>query len=246
MGRRTALVTGGSRGIGAAIARRLANCGYALTIAARREQGLVRFASQLREETGVPVQAVVANLAEESKVREVAAAHASYFDRLDLLVLNAGVGSIANVSETPTKSYDLVLGVNLRSPFLLVRECLPQLRETARTDPARGAKIIGLGSISGVVGEPGIAAYGASKAAMISMCETVTAEESEHGVTASVISPGYVDTDLTEAVRGQVDQEDMLASEDVVELVLAISNLSAKAVVPNAVVTRAGRYIWRA
>lgn len=123
---------------------------------------------------------------------------------------------------------------------------MPALRKTAAAAPERGAKIIGLASISGVAAEPMIAAYGASKAGLISLCEAVTLEESANGVTACAISPGYVDTDMTAWKRDEVDQQHMLTANDVAELVVAVSRLSVNAVVPNIVLTRRGEQIWRA
>lgn len=123
---------------------------------------------------------------------------------------------------------------------------MPALRKTADAAPEHGAKIIGLASISGVAAEPMIAAYGASKAGLISLCEAVTLEESANGVTACAISPGYVDTDMTAWKRDEVDQQHMLTANDVAELVVAVSRLSVNAVVPNIVLTRRGEQIWRA
>ncbi|MDA3628828.1 SDR family NAD(P)-dependent oxidoreductase [Saccharopolyspora sp. WRP15-2] len=246
MSRRTALVTGASRGIGLGIAQRLAAAGYALTLSARKEEPLLHAASELADETGTEVAPVVGNLATEDDVRQLAAAHEERFGALDLLVLNGGVGSAGPVAETKMKTYDLVLNVNLRAQFLLIQQCLPMLRKAAAAHPSHGGKIVALASITGVAGEPGLAAYGASKAGLISLCETVTLEESVHGVTATAISPGYVDTDMTEWKRDELGQESMLSTADVAELVLAITRLSARAVVPNMVLTRAGEQIWRA
>jgi NAD(P)-dependent dehydrogenase (short-subunit alcohol dehydrogenase family) len=241
---RTALVTGASRGIGRQAARRLAEEGYDLTISARREAGLLDAATELRA-LGAEVTPVVTNLAEETDVRRLALAHAERFDHLDLLLLAAGVGTPGPVARTPTKTWDLTFAVNLRAQFLLIQQTLPALRTAAAATPRRGAKIVALSSITGMVGEKDLAAYGASKAGLISLCETVTIEEAAHGVTATAISPGYVDTDMTRWKRDTLGQESMLATDDVAELVLAISRLSARAVVPNIILTRAGEQIWR-
>lgn len=245
MSPRTALVTGASRGIGRQTARRLAQEGYTLTVSARREPGLLDAADELRA-LGAEVNPVVTNLADEHDVRRLATAHATHFDHLDLLVLAAGVGTWGPVAELPMKVYDLTLTVNLRAQFLLIQQTLPLLREAAAAAPLRGAKIVALASITGVAGEPHLAAYGAGKAALISLCETVTLEESSHGVTATAISPGYVDTDMTRWTRETLAGEAMLTTDDVAELVLVVTRLSAHAVVPNIVLTRAGERIWRA
>ncbi|WP_020661446.1 SDR family NAD(P)-dependent oxidoreductase [Amycolatopsis benzoatilytica] len=242
---KTALVTGASRGIGLEITRRLAAEGYALTIAARREPGLLEVAASLRE-TGAEIHAVVANLAREEDITRLAAEHAEKYGALDLLVLNGGVGAEGRVAELPLKTYDLVLNVNLRAQFQLIQETLPLLRKSAGTAPARGAKIVALASITGVAGEPGLAAYGASKAGLISLCETVTLEESRNGITATALCPGYVDTDMAAQKRDTIGLETMLTTGDVAELVLAVSRLSAHAAVPTIVLSRAGEQIWRA
>lgn len=241
---KVALITGASRGIGAEIARRLAGEGYALTVSARRRPELDTFAETLRASTDV--QAVAADMAHHDDVLRLAATHAAKFGRLDLLVLNAGVGASAPLADLPMKTFDLVHTVNLRAPYLLAKELLPLLRETAAERPDRGAKIVALSSITGVASEPQLAAYGAGKAALISLCETLNLEESVNGVTATAISPGYVDTDMAAWRADEIPRESMLRVGDIAELVLALSRLSANAVVPNIVVSRRGDRLWRA
>lgn len=261
VGTRTALVTGASRGIGLQIARRLAAEGYALTVSARQEAGLRSAAQELSsatkrtmlgastesdDPTSVDVHAVVANLAVEADVEKLVASHSERFGYLDLLVLNGGVGTSGRVADTPMKTYDLTLNVNLRAQFLLCQMALPLLRRAAASAPARGAKVVALSSISGVASEAGVAAYGASKAGLISLCQTLNIEESENGVTATALCPGFVDTDMTAWKRESLSRDAMLTPDDVAELVLAVSRLSAHAVVPSMVLTRAGGQLWRA
>ncbi len=182
---RTALVTGASRGIGAAVARQLAAEGYVLTVSARTEPRLLEAAEKMRAEHGLDVHPVVANLADEDAVRRLAAEHAARFDRLDVLVARGAVGTSGPTAEFPLKRYDLTFNVNLRSVFLLVQETLPLLRKTAAAQPERGAKIVALSSITGVAAEASMSAYAASKAALISLCESITLDEHAHGVSSS-------------------------------------------------------------
>jgi NAD(P)-dependent dehydrogenase (short-subunit alcohol dehydrogenase family) len=244
MAERTALVTGASRGIGLEIARRLAREGYALTLTARRAPLLEQAKAQLPADADICL--VAGDLAAESFIARLAQSHAERFGTLDLLVLNAGLGATGAVTDMPLKTYDLLLNVNLRAQFLLIQRMLPALRLAAERDPQLGARVVAIASITGVVAEAGLAAYGASKAGLISLCEALTLEESARGVSATAISPGYVDTDMTSWMHDTLAPSSMLRAADVAELVLAIARLSAAAVVPHIVVSRAGGRIWRA
>jgi 3-oxoacyl-[acyl-carrier protein] reductase len=243
---RTALVTGASRGIGAEIALRLAQDGYGLTIAARQAPGVAAMTERLQKESSAPVHGVVADMGDDDDVLRLAREHEERFDRLDLLVLAAGLGGNQPIADVAMKSYDLQLGVNLRSSFLLIQRCIPLLRATVALNRPYGTRVVALSSLTGVVSEAGFSAYGASKAGLISLCETLCVEESSAGVSATAISPGYVDTDMTEALRDKLDPADMITTADVAELVLSLTRLSSNAVVPNIVVTRPGRRLWRA
>lgn len=243
---RSALITGGSRGIGAEIARRLAGEGYHLTLAARNLDTLEQTARRIREESGVEVQPVAARMNDLDQVRALVRAHADRFGGMNALVLSAGTGTAGAVADMPATTYERMLDVNFRAPITLIQAAIPLLRRSAAEDAHRGAKIIALASISGVVGEAGLAAYGATKAALISLCETVTLEESAHGVAATALSPGYVDTDMTEWKRDTLAPTAMLTTGDIAELAVAVTRLSRNAVIPNIVITRAGEQIWRA
>lgn len=242
--RPTGLITGASRGIGLAVARRLAIEQFDLTISARSRDSLEPVAAALREH-GTRIEAVAADMALEEQVIALAASHLELFGRLSVLVLCAGTGSAGPLDGYPLDRLDKQLVVNLRAPFLLVQRLLPALRATAG-DCGYGAKIIAIASLTGMVAETGLAAYGASKAALISLCGSITVAESGNGVSATAISPGYVDTDMSAWVRDTIDPATMISPADIAELVLCISRLSAHAVIPNIAVTRPGPQLWRA
>ncbi|WP_086728834.1 SDR family NAD(P)-dependent oxidoreductase [Streptomyces carpinensis] len=244
-GRPAALVTGASRGIGLGVALRLAAAGYDLTVSARDAARLEKSAGALAEGGG-RVHPVPADMTVEDDVRRLAAEHAQHHGRLDVLVMAAGVGSAGSLEQTTAKRYDMQFAVNVRAPFVLLQHSLPLLRETAAMHPERGAKVIALSSITGVAAEPDLAAYGAAKAALISLCRSVNTEASAQGVCATAICPGYVDTDMSAHVRERIDPARMIRVEDVAELALSVTRLSACAVVPEIVVTRPGEQLWRA
>ena len=151
---RSALVTGGSSGIGLAIARILREEGYALTLAARNVERLETAAHELEARTfGLDVR-------DEEQCRRLVAAHLETHSGLDVLVNSAGVGIAGRIGDTSTKHFDLQQSVNLRGAFLVTREALPALRES------RGY-VVNLASIAGTIPTPGLATYGAAKAALI-------------------------------------------------------------------------------
>src|SRR5256885_2560091 len=152
---RAALVTGGSSGIGLAIARMLRDEGYGLTVASRRPEKVQAAAAELG------AHAVAADGGREEDCIRLGAEHRERFGRLDVLVNSAGLGIGGRVEDLPAKHLDLQLGVNLRGLFLVTQAAIPLLRES------RGW-IVNLASIAGTLPTPGLATYGATKAAVIS------------------------------------------------------------------------------
>ncbi|MEV8546524.1 SDR family oxidoreductase [Streptomyces sp. NPDC051572] len=241
----SALVTGASRGIGLAVARRLAKSGYSLTLCARDAERLDAVADELSPYAPA-VRTVSADMAIEEDVLRVARVHEAEHGRADVLVVAAGVGTAGDLRSLPVRRFDKQFAVNVRAPFLLVQALLPLLSRTAAAHPSSGAKIIALSSITGVYPEAGLSAYGASKSALIALCKAVNAEVSESGVSATAICPGYVDTDMTAWVRDRIDPSRMISTDDIAELAMSIARLSPYAVVSEIVVTRPGTQLHRA
>ncbi|QKJ20708.1 SDR family oxidoreductase [Microbacterium hominis] len=233
---RAAVITGGTRGIGLAIARRLAADGWALTLTGRDAAGLAAATAAL--DTPHPVVQVVADLAEDDAPTAILDAHAAAGRALDALVLNAGMGHGSRIADTPLRRLDRHYAINLRSSFALVSAAIPALRAAASADHA--ARVIALSSMAAVIAEEGLAAYGATKAAVVSLCDTLNAEESEGGVLATSICPGYVDTDMSAWKHGELAAGEMIRPDDVAELVGAVLRMSRHAVVPRLVVSRPG------
>jgi 3-oxoacyl-[acyl-carrier protein] reductase len=242
----TALITGGSRGIGLGIATHLAGLGFGLTITARDGAALERVRPTLLAAGAGEVLAVAAEASDAESLNAVVDTHADRFGALSTLVLAAGVGSAGPVADYPLARWDKQFAVNVRAAFVAVARALPLLRKAASDDAAHGARIIALSSIGGVYPEPGLAAYGASKAALISLCRSLNEEESAHGVSATAISPAYVDTDMSAWIRDEIPPGDMIPVSDVVALVDALVHMSSRSVVPQFVITRAGASGYRA
>jgi short-subunit dehydrogenase len=237
---RAAIVTGASRGIGLAIAEALGAEGFALTVAARKPDTLEQTATNLRDK-GYEVEQVAANMADEEGIRSVVAAHRDRFGRLDVLVNNAGVGIGAPAGEQQTKYVDLQLGVNLRAIVLFYRECAEMLRAAGAEH--RNALVVNLASIAGKAPQPWLSVYSATKAAVIAYTQAMNKELNGDGVKSTAFCPGFVDTDMTEFVRGSVSQEDMLRPEDIAEAVRFLLRVSPACVVPDVVFQRPGETV---
>jgi short-subunit dehydrogenase len=242
---RSALVTGATGGIGGAIAGRLAAAGYRLTLSGRNEAALAKLASDLAD-SGAELQVVPADMTSEDEVRALARRHDGRFGSMDLLVLSAGTGTSGRIADYPMRRFDRQMTVNVRAPFALLQECLPALRRAAAARPAHGARIAAIASMAGIVSEPGLAAYGAAKAALISLCQSVNAEESVAGVTATAIAPGFVDTEMSAWVHDRIDPAEMIPPADIAELIHALTQLSARSVIPLIAISRAGETHWQA
>jgi NAD(P)-dependent dehydrogenase (short-subunit alcohol dehydrogenase family) len=222
---KSALVTGGSSGIGLAIARMLREEGYALTLAARKLERL----EQARSELGAEI--VQADVSREEDCVRLVGAHVDVHGGLDVLVNSAGLGIGRSIAELSTKHWDLQFAVNVRGTFVMTREALPHLRQT------RGY-VVNLASIAGTIPTPWLSGYGASKAAVISFTRSFAREEASNGVRATALCPGFVDTPMTDwtAIAGQ----EMIQPEDCSEVVRSLLRLSPQARVPVLVIERAG------
>jgi NAD(P)-dependent dehydrogenase (short-subunit alcohol dehydrogenase family) len=237
MSERAAIVTGASSGIGLAIARMLGREGYGLTVAARRPEKLEEAAAGLREE-GFDVEVVAGNLGEEHAIKQVVAAHRERFGRLDVLVNNAGVGIGAPAAEHETKFIDMQLATNLRSVILFYREALELLRAAAGEH--RNALVVNTASISGIFGQGWLSVYGATKAAIVNYTVAMNKELATEGIKSTALCPAFVDTPMTEFLKGEIATEQMITPEDIAIAVQALLKMSPNCIVPEIRFVRPG------
>jgi len=237
---RAAIVTGASRGIGLALARTLGQEGFALTITARKPEGIERAAGELRAQ-GFEVEHLAANLSEEESIRRVVERHRERYGRLDVLVNNAGVGIGAAASEHQTKFVDLQLAVNLRSIVLFYRECLELLKAAGAEH--RGALVVNLSSLAGKSPQPWLSVYAATKAAVIAYTQAMNKELGGEGIKSVALCPGFVDTDMSDFVKDTIPPEEMLSTEDIAHALRFLLRVSPACVVPEIVFQRPGETI---
>lgn len=220
---KAALITGGSSGIGLAIARMLREEGFELTLASRTLEKLEAAAREL------DALAVAANVADEGDCRRVVDEHRARHGRLDVLVNSAGVGFAGPIDELPTKRLDLQLDINLRGLLLVTAAALPLLRES-------NGLIVNLASIAGTIPAPPLPVYAATKAAVINFTHTLNKAEENNGVRATALSPGFVATPMTD--WNPVPPEEMIQPEDCAEIVRLLLKLSPRARLPHIVIER--------
>jgi NAD(P)-dependent dehydrogenase (short-subunit alcohol dehydrogenase family) len=225
-----ALITGGSSGIGLAIARALGQDGYGVTVSARRPEKLEAAAEELRGE-GIDALSRPAQVGDEEELKALVEAHRERFGRLDVLVNNAGVGIGEAMDELTTKYVDLQLGVNLRSLILMTRECLPMLREAGGQHGK--ALIVNTASISGKSGQAWLSVYSATKAAVIGFSQSTQRENTGQGIQVTALAPAFVDTPMTDFVKGDVKAEEMIQTEDLAEAVRFLLRTSPNCLVPE-------------
>jgi 3-oxoacyl-[acyl-carrier protein] reductase len=189
-----ALVTGGSRGIGAAIARELADEGWPVVVNYRTDsEGAKQVVDGITSNGGQAISAK-ADIADEAACEELFSASESQFGKVLVLVNNAGMRADGLSVQIADADWDRVLETNLSGAFRLTRRALkPMMKE-------RFGRIINIASIVGQRANPGQANYAASKAGLIGFTKTVAAEVSRRGVTVNAIAPGYVETELTEGI----------------------------------------------
>ena len=189
---RVALVTGASRGIGRAIARRLAGQGALVVAAARGDHAGDTVAEIIG--AGGRAEAISLDVTDAAAVERVPGALVERHGRLDVIVSNAGITRDQLLMRMKREDWDAVIATNLTATFVLTQAAMrPMLRQ-------RGGRIIAISSVVGQVGNAGQANYAASKAGLIGFCKALAREVASRGITVNVIAPGMIDTDMTRAI----------------------------------------------
>ncbi len=193
MDQRVAIVTGASRGIGRAIAEHLAKGGCHVVCCARNADKLAEVVSAI-ESSGGSAEARSVDVSKPDDLRAMVDAVAEAHGRIDVLVNNAGITRDTLLLRMDDEQFDEVIATNLKSVFVATKAASRYLMRS------KAGRIINIGSVSGVVGNKGQANYAASKAALSGFTKTVAKELAGKGVTANVIAPGFVSTDMTDAL----------------------------------------------
>lgn len=228
---RVAVITGGSSGIGLAIASSLVAEGMRVAICARDEKKL-RQAAKTLEASGATVLAVPTDVSVADQVDALITQVKDAFGRIDLLVNNAGVGRLKSIAESTEAEWDRIQAINLKGTFLCTKAVLPVMKRQ------RSGYIVNIASLAGKMGFGGAAAYSASKFGVVGLTQSLLEEAIEHNIKATAICPGYVATPMVQGAS--VPQEEMIPPEDIGKLVVGLLHLSPYTVIKEIVIERKG------
>ncbi len=228
-----AIVTGGGRGIGRAIALALAEAGAAVVLAARSRQQLAAVAAEIRDAGGQAL-AVPTDVTQDTAVEALVEQVVGERGRIDVLVTAAGTGSFGPVAEAKASDWDAMLAVNLRAVMVSARAVLPvMLRQ-------RSGTILNIASIAASRPIAGTAAYTATKAGVLGFSRVLAEELRTVGIRVGVLVPGAVDTPLWDSIPGGPDRARMLQPEDVARAAILMVTLPARASLEEVTLLPAG------
>ena len=191
---KTAIITGGSRGIGAAIAYKLASLGSDVAVIyAGNAEAAENVCNKCKSEFGIEAKAYVCDVSDFDTVKETVAKIKADFDAVHILVNNAGVTKDGLVAMMKEEDFDKVIDTNLKGSFNMIRHCTPLFLRS------REGCIINISSVSGLMGNAGQSNYSASKAGLVGLTKAVAKEYAPKGIRCNAVAPGFIKTDMTEA-----------------------------------------------
>jgi 3-oxoacyl-[acyl-carrier protein] reductase len=197
---RVAIVTGAGRGIGRAIALKLAGAGAKVVVSDILGKEAQAVAEEIKANGGQSL-AVVADVSSSADVAGMVEATIEAYGRIDILVNNAGIARDQLLLRMSEEDWDKVIDVDLKSAFLCTKAVMRYMLK------ARWGRVISLSSIAGVMGNPGQANYSAAKAGIIGFTLTVAKEVGSHGITVNAIAPGFIETDMTRQIKEEQRRE---------------------------------------
>lgn len=193
---KTAVITGGSRGIGKAIALKLAECGANIAIVYAGNEAAAAETCLLIADLGVKVKSYRCDVSDDTQTEQTVKSIVSEFGGIDILVNNAGIVKDGLMLAMKEQDFDAVLDTNLKGAFHMIKHSYRQFMKR------RSGRIINITSVSGITGNAGQANYSSAKAGLIGLTKSVAKELAGRNITCNAIAPGFIDTDMTSALSG--------------------------------------------
>jgi 3-oxoacyl-[acyl-carrier protein] reductase len=218
--KRVAIVTGGSRGIGAAIVKRLAKDGLHVVAVARNLDKLNEVVAAVTADGG-SAEGLTCDIADSKALATLIEGVADQHGRLDVLVNNAGITKDGLILRMEDADFDSVIDTNLKSAFVAIRTAARSIMRS------KSGRIVNISSVSGVAGNAGQANYAASKAGLIGLSKSVAKELAGKGVTCNVVAPGFITTDMTDVLNDKI--------KDMVKQVIPLRRFGEPAEIASAV-----------
>ncbi|AWZ47620.1 beta-ketoacyl-ACP reductase [Clostridiaceae bacterium 14S0207] len=198
---KVAIVTGGSRGIGKAIALRLAEKGFNIVVNYRKDnEALLQFIKEI-ESKGVTAMTIKGDVSNFNSVEEMFKQVMQHYGRIDVLVNNAGITKDTLLMRMKEEDFDSVIDVNLKGTFNCVRQVTPIMLKQ------KGGRVINISSVVGEVGNAGQVNYASSKAGIIGLTKSLAKELGSRGITVNAIAPGFIKTDMTDVLSDRVKED---------------------------------------
>ena len=226
---RTAVVTGGGRGVGADVARLLAADGAAVLVAARTSSEVEEVATELRR-NGANAAATTCDISDPRSVDSLAARATEAFGRVDILINNAGIATAAPLARTTLDDWNRTLAINATGAFLCMQAFVPGMLER------KWGRVVNVASTLALTGYRYTSAYTASKHALLGLTRAVATEAAAHGVTVNAVCPSYLDTRMTEETLARVTAKTGRSRDEALEAIIG-QNPQRRLIDPREVAT---------
>ncbi|WP_313799453.1 3-hydroxybutyrate dehydrogenase [Cytobacillus sp.] len=251
--KKVVFITGAAQGIGYEMGKKFAANGAAIVLTDIQEESVKRSAEKLQEE-GYKAIGLKCDVTSEKEIECCIQETIRHFERLDVLINNAGLQHVSMIDDFPTEKFEFLIKVMLTAPFIAIKHVLPIMRQQ------KFGRIINMASINGLVGFAGKAAYNSAKHGVIGLTKVAALETAEDGITVNAICPGYIDTPLVrnqlndlaamrhvpiekaleEVIFPLVPQKRLLTVEEVADYVIFLSGETARGVTGQAIVIDGG------
>jgi len=224
---KTALITGGSRGLGLHLAEALGEQGAKLVISSRKQHELDEAIEHLKQR-GIDAIAIAADLGQEQAPQTLAAASLKHLGHVDILINNAGIGDFGSIEEMPSETWEQVIKTNLFGVYYAAKAVYPFMKEKGEGD------IVNVASTAGLKGGPNMSAYAASKAAVVSLSQSMMAEWRKQNIRVITLTPSTIASDMS--IQGGLtdgNPDKVLQPEDFAEWVRDILKMNRRALIAN-------------